>query len=69
MKLSDDWISVEDQMPPKNERVFVWLWEKGKVDIDIILQQGSLDGGRLRFAGNYRHRVSLWQPLPAPPKE
>ena len=66
---SVNWISVKDRLPPRNERVLVWLWEKGKVDIDVIQKQGPSDGGGLQFVKNYLHNVTDWKPLPNPPEE
>ena len=68
---ADDWISVDDRLPPYGERVLVvneaYETERGytkyNYNCGVTVREPHLN---FTFWG---HKVTHWQPLPKPPKE
>jgi hypothetical protein len=61
---TSEWISVEDRLPSRNERILVWCESKTiKKHITACTYMG--DG---KFSRHVRC-VTHWMPLPEPPKE
>ena len=66
------WISVEERLPEPDEIIWgvsngmawVFQWDNENAH---FLEYTDKRGGRWEFT-NYSNKVTLWQPLPAPPE-
>jgi hypothetical protein len=66
MREEDEWISVQDYLPDKEERVlcfwpkhFISQFQKFNTTIEVLLdKEGFIRGG-----------ITHWKPLPKPPKK
>ena len=56
-----EWISVEDRLPPKHELVLTY-YERGAFGTDFITSYGEW------FEIHENGKPTHWQPLPTPPK-
>jgi hypothetical protein len=61
----NDWVSVEDAMPPKDTDVLVWL---GALKAITIAQYDGNGEGLEADESNITRHVTHWMRLPKPPK-
>ncbi len=61
-----EWIKVEEQLPPLDEWVLVWLDEENRPDVDRLVQLSLSDGGGVQLVKWYLHNITLWQPIDRP---
>lgn len=68
--VNDNWISVEDKLPDKSQKVLAFykaLGEKNRIHNDLIATNWRKSNGD--FIPTAGYEVTHWMPLPEPPKE
>lgn len=68
--VNDNWISVEDKLPDKSQRVLVFykaLGQENRIHNDVIASNWRTQKGDFIPCDGYK--VTHWQPLPKPPKD
>lgn len=67
-----NWISVEDELPPKEENVLIWSSGSKEAMIGYYIGrnwQRKTNDFYSYVDDGYWHNVTHWMPLPAPPKK
>lgn len=66
----NEWISVDDRLPEKEQKVFVFykaLGEENRIHNDVMATNWRTNKGDFIPVAGYK--VTHWRPLPEPPKE
>ena len=69
-KNNDEWISVKDRLPNKNDRYIthsINAYDGGEV-FEMEFFGSEWDDGRYQGDKMYKFHVTHWQPLPKPPE-
>jgi hypothetical protein len=64
------WISVDDRLPDKNQKILAFykaLGEENRIHNDLIATNWRKSNGD--FIPTAGYKVTHWMPLPEPPKE
>ena len=68
----NEWINVEDKLPPIGEKVLIYYKWLGENKYSIAFDKvgiTNLNSTSVHWLGNRRGRITHWMFLPNPPKE